>query len=195
MVLLALIATGCERSRPAPTLAVRPNVPLSVHPCEAPTRVFSAEEEIPTSFSTFEGASGSVRVTLEIDGTNPSGHPTRISLNDVLFKAVGEGRISLTIKRPWTEHPNGRVTISCRSAGEESSADFEPELWFHKSGAIVTFESVGGEASSPVGEGREVVLSRYIARNLPHDIRMTLKANFSKTPVPPRTNAGPKPTP
>jgi hypothetical protein len=194
LVISCGIIAGCERSKaPPPTLSVKPGVPLSVHPSEAPTRFFSSEEEIPSTYSTFEGATGSVRVTLEVQESSSNGEPAPHSLNDVLFKAVGDGRICLTIKRPWPEHPNGRVTIACRSGGEESSADFEPELWFHKPGAIVTFESVGGESSSPVGEGTEVILGRYVARNLPHDIRVTLKAMFSKKPTPPRTNAGPKP--
>jgi hypothetical protein len=192
---LVIFLVGCEGSKPTPppTLAVRPNVPLSVRPSEAPTRVFSSEEEIPTTYSTFGGARGSVRVTLEVEGSNDPSKPAALSLNDVLFKAVGEGRISMAIKRPWPDHPNGRVTICCCSGNEESSAEFEPELWFHKPGAIVTYESVGGEPASPVGEGKEVVLGRYIARNTNQDVRLTLKAMFSKNPVPPRTNAGIKP--
>jgi hypothetical protein len=198
--MLLLIATvgfvGCEETKPPYSrVAVKPFVPFSVHPSEAPTRVFSSEEEIPTIFSTFDGAKGSVRVTLEIEGTSKSSKPTPLFINDVLFKAIGEGRISLAIKRPWPDHPNGRVTICCCSGAEESSAQFEPELWFDKPGAIVSFESVGGDSTSLVGEGKEIVLGRYVARNVPQDIRLTLKAIFSKEPVSPRTNAGMKPTP
>jgi hypothetical protein len=193
-MLILGIFVGCEKSKPPPpSLSIRPSVSLAVRPSEAPTRVFSSEEEIPTTFSTFEGARGSVRVTLEIEGNSNNSKPVPMSVNDVLFKAVGEGRISMAIKRPWPEHPNGRVTICCCSGSEESSADFEPELWFHKPGAIVTFESVGGDPLGPMSEGREVVLGRYIARNVPHDLRVTLKAMFSKDPVTPRTNAGIKP--
>jgi hypothetical protein len=187
---------GCGEIKPsAPSLALKPVIPLMVHPSEAPTRVFSSEEEIPTTFSSFDGAKGSVRVTLEIEGNSKSSRPTPMSINDVLFKAVGEGRISLAIKRPWPEHPNGRVTIGCCSGTEESSAEFEPELWFDKPGAIVTFESVGSDSASLTGEGKEIVLGRYVARNVPQDIRLTLKAMFTREPVTPRTNAGMKPVP
>ena len=107
--------------------------------------------------------------------------------------AEGDGRLSVAIKRPWPEHPNGRVTIRCLSGAEESSADFEPELWFHEPGAIVTFESPMGEASGPVVEGKEVILGRYVARNIPRDIRVTFRAVFSRDPLAPRVKAGLKP--
>jgi hypothetical protein len=160
-------------------------------------RVFSSEDEAPSATYAFEGAKGSVRVTMEVGGTSgptPNASSADLpKLNDVLFKAEGDGRITVSIKRPWPEHPNGRVTIRCLSGQEESTAEFEPELWFHLPGAIVTFESPLGEPSNPAVEGKEVVLGRYVARNIPHDIRLTLKAVFTKDPVAPRTKAGIKP--
>ncbi len=193
VLIITCLAWGCGSSKqPPPTLSVGTGVPLSVRHSEAPTRVFSNDEEIPSLVSTFEGGRGSVRVTLEVEGPSNNGKPS-LSVNDVLFRAVGTGRISLAIQRPFPDHPNGRVTIAGQSGTEESSAEFEPALWFHQPGAIVTFESVGGESSTVISEGKEIILGRYIARNIPHDIRVTLKAMFSTNPVPPRTNAGPKP--
>lgn len=160
-------------------------------------RVFSSGDEVPSASYAFEGAKGSVRVTMEIGGTSgatsndPPTAPT--SLNDVLFQAEGDGRLTVSIKRPWPEHPNGRVAIRYLSGREESTAEFEPELWFHLPGAIVTFESPLGESSNPVVEGKEVVLGRYVARNIPHDLRVTFKATFTKDPVAPRTKAGVRP--
>jgi hypothetical protein len=156
-------------------------------------RVFSSEDEIATTSYAFDGARGSVRVTMETEGTSSSTAPAPPTINDVLFKADGDGRLSIAIKRPWPEHPNGRVTIRCLSGEEASSADFEPELWFHVPGAIVTFESPLGEASNPVVEGKEVILGRYVARNIPKDIRVTFKAVFSREPIAPRVKAGIKP--
>jgi hypothetical protein len=186
---------GCSGSKPPPTLSVKPSSPLSVQLYNVSARVFSAEDEVPNTLAFFHGGTGSVRVTLEIDGSVSSSKSSPISVNDVLFKAAGDGSIALTIKRPSVDHPKGLLTITCLSGTEESSAEFEPELWFEKPGAIVTFEPVGGENSVPISEGTEVILGRYVARNLPQDIRLTLKAMFSKKPVPPRTNAGLKSVP
>jgi hypothetical protein len=185
-------AGGCEGSKPTPPPVPRPTVPLAVHRGDAPTRVFTGEEEIPKISYAFDGGKGSVRVTMEVEGISGS-MPVPTSLNDVLFKAEGQGRISVGFKRPWPEHPNGRVTISCVSGSEESSAEFEPELWFHQPGAIVTLDSPLSEPSNPVVEGKEVVLARYVARNIAHDLRLTFKAVFTKVPVAPRTKAGIKP--
>ena len=160
-------------------------------------RVFTSQDEIPPVSYGFQGAEGSLRVTMEIEGvpgSNPGATtPGPPSVNDVLFKAEGDGRVSVTFKRPWPEHPNGRVTIRCLSGEEESSAKFEPELWFHLPGAIVTLESPPGEPPNAVVPGKEVVLGRYVARNIPHDLRLTFKAVFSRDPVAPRTKAGVKP--
>ena len=156
-------------------------------------RVFSAQEEVPSSVYTFEGARGSVRVTMEIEGNSVSTAPVPPFVNDVLFKAEGDGRLSVTFKRPWPGHENGRVTIRCFSGEEESTADFEPELWFHQPAAIITIESPPGDPSNPVVEGKEMVLARYVARNIPRDIRLNFKAVFSREVVPPRVKAGMKP--
>jgi hypothetical protein len=184
---------GCNGSKSPTTPAVKPAAPLAIHRGEAPTRVFSAEDEIPSISYAFEGGTGNLRVTMEIEGVAGSSTPVPISLNDVLFKAEGQGRISVAFKRPWPEHPNGRVTIACFSGPEESSAVFEPELWFHQPGAIITFDSPLGEPSNPVVEGKEVVLARYVARNIPRELRLTFKAVFTKDPIAPRTKAGIKP--
>ena len=85
------------------------------------------------------------------------------------------------------------MTLRCRSGGEESEALYEPAIWLAHPSAIVTFEPVGADPANPVAEGREVILARYVARNLPSDIRLTLKAVFSEEPVAPRVKAGVKP--
>jgi hypothetical protein len=189
------IFVGCGNPKPVPVPPARPVVPLAIHRPDSSMRVFSGEEETPTASYLFEGARGSVRVTMEIEGNsapNPA-HPMPLSTNDVLFKAVGDGRLSVAFKRPSPEHPNGRVTIRCLSGDEDSSAEFEPELWYHLPGAIVTFEPSVGDSNEPVVIGKEVVLGRYVARNLPRDIRLTFKAVFTRDPVAPRTKAGLKP--
>jgi hypothetical protein len=192
--LVCAVLLGCQGSETSPVAPPsRPAVPLTIKRGEAPTRVFSSEDEVPAISEAFEGGRGSVRVTMEVERSSTSTTPIPVSLNDVLFKAEGDGRILIAFKRPWPEHPNGRVTIRCQSGGEESSAEFEPELWFHLPAAIVTFESPPGEASGAVVERKEIVLGRYVARNIPQDIRLTFKAVFSRDPVPPRMKAGIKP--
>jgi hypothetical protein len=183
--------TGCGGAKTPPTPA-RPVGPLAIHRPDSSMLVFPGEAETPGAAYEFEGGTGSVRVTMEVDGgsgANPAAPP----INDVLFKAEGNGRISVAFKRPSPEHPNGRVTIRCSSGEEESSAEFEPELWYHLPGAIVTLESSGADQKDQAVPGKEVVLSRYIARNIPKDIRLTFKAVFTKEPVAPRTKAAPKP--
>ncbi len=148
---------------------------------------------MPSSAYAFEGSRGSVRVTMEIEGTSDPKTQIPPFVNDVLFKAEGDGRLTISFKKPWPEHENGRITIRCLSGEEESSAEFEPELWFHHPGAIITIESPLGEPTNPVVEGKEVILARYVARNISHDIRLNFKAVFSREAVPPRVKAGMKP--
>ena len=199
MLLVSFLSflVGCEGPKPTTGPTARPNDPLAIHRADSPMRVFSGGDEVPPTSYGFEGAKGSVRVTMEfggVPGPTSSHLPAPpASLNDVLFQAEGNGRLTVTIKRPWPEHPNGRVTIRCLSGQEESTAEFEPELWFHLPGAIVTFETPLGEPSNPVVEGKEVVLGRYVARNIPQDIRLTFKAVFTRDPITPRTKAGVKP--
>jgi hypothetical protein len=100
---------------------------------------------------------------------------------------------TVAFKRPTPEHPNGRVTIRCLSGDEESAAEFEPELWYHQPGAIVTVEPTGADANGHVEPGKEIVLGRYVARNIPKDLRLTFKAVFTREPVAPRTKSSPKP--
>lgn len=192
-LLAAGLAVGCEGPKPPQTPA-KPVAPLAIRHAESGLRVFSGSEETPGTAYTFEGARGSVRVTMEVEGASGPGQanpPPRT--NDVLFKAEGDGRISIEFKRPWPEHPNGRVTIRCLSGDEESSATFEPELWYHIPGAIVTIEPPGIEPNDSAAPGKEIILGRYVARNIPKDIRLNFKAVFTKEPLAPRTKAAPRP--
>ena len=192
LLCLAGIAAGCDGSKSPEVPPAKASVPLAIRRPDASMRVFSGSDETPTATYAFEGARGSVRVSMEIDGLpgpNPA-QPLPPSLNDVLFRAQGDGRISVVFKRPSPDHPRGRVTIRCTSGDEESSAEFEPELWYHVPGAIVTFETAPDDPTDPVLPGREVILGRYVARNIPRDIRLTLKAVFTADPVAPRTKAG-----
>jgi len=187
-----LVATGCDGAK----TATRPVGPLAIHRPDPISRVFSGSDETPGSACEFEGAGGSVRISMEIEGTAApnSAHPDIPILNDVLFRAVGDGRIAVGFKRPTPELPQGRVTITCLSGGEESSAIFEPELWYHQPGAIVTLESsVVGDSKEKADPGKEVVLGRYVARNIPRDIRLTFKAVFTREPIAPRTKTAPRP--
>jgi hypothetical protein len=194
LLLSAGFAVGCGGAKPIPPPA-RPVGPLAIHRPDSGLLVFSGSGETPAAAYAFEGAGGSVRVTMEVEGlsgSNPD-HPAVPIVNDVLFKAVGDGRISVAFKRPTPELPNGRVTINCLSGDEDSSAVFEPELWYHQPGAIVTFEASGGEPKERAAPGKEVILGRYVARNIPRDIRLTFKAVFTKEPVAPRTKSSPRP--
>jgi hypothetical protein len=133
-------------------------------------------------------------VTIELEGSTrtPPKTPPPPAINDVLFKAEGQGRIAVAFERPRPEHPSGRVTITCLSGGEESSAIFEPELWYHLPGAIVTFEPTTGEPAESAAPGKEIVLGRYVARNVPQDLRLTFKAIFTREPLAPRTKVEPR---
>jgi hypothetical protein len=200
LVLLAVgPLLGCEGAKP-PQAPRKPAVPLAIRRPDSRLLVFSGDAETPGTAYEFKGASGSVRVTMEVEGAsapvaaNPphAEIPPPPKLNDVLFKAEGDGQISVAFKRPSPEHPNGRVTIACLSGGEESSAEFEPELWYHLPGAIVTLEPTGVEPKDQAVLGKEIVLGRYVARNIPTDIRLTFKAIFTRDPVAPRTKAAPR---
>jgi hypothetical protein len=129
---------------------------------------------------------------MEVEKTSATPGQGTTTVNDVLFRAVGDGKISISFRRPSPGHHEGKVLIRCSSGGEESEADFEPETWLSHPSAIVTFEPIPSDFAHPVEEGREVVLVRYLARNMPVDIRLTLKALFSKEPVEPRVKVGPK---
>jgi hypothetical protein len=190
LVVLGFCA-GCNGAKP-PRAVARPVGPLAIRRPDSAMLVFAGEAETPGSAYEFEGGTGSVRVTMEVEGTSVANPPVPF-VNDVLFKAEGNGRISVGFKRPSPEHPNGRVTIRCLSGEEESTAVFEPELWYHLPGAIVTLESTGNDQKDQAVPGKEVVLGRYIARNIPRDIRLTFKAVFTREPVAPRTKAEPRP--
>ena len=79
---------GCGGSKPV-SLAIKPNGPLSVHRGNAPTRVFSGEEETPTTSYAFEGATGSVRVSMEVVTLAQPNSATPVSLNDVCSRRSG----------------------------------------------------------------------------------------------------------
>ena len=104
--------------------------------------VFPGEAETPGAVYDFQGGPGSVRVTMEVEGTSGANaaNPAAPTIKDVLFKAEGDGRISVAFMRPSPEHPNGQVTIRCVLGDEDCSAKYEPELWYHLPGAIVTLE-------------------------------------------------------
>jgi hypothetical protein len=194
-LMIAASLPGCDRTNPPSNRAARPAGPLAIRRPDTALKVFTGQDDPPGASLTFQGAVGSVRVTMEIEGASgPLGmvSPPQ-SLNDVLFKAEGDGRISVDFRRPWPDHPNGRVTIRCLSGGEESSADFEPELWYHLPGAIVTVEPTPSDAADPVVPGKEALIGRYVARNVPRDVRLTFKAVFTAEPLLPRTKAGLKP--
>ena len=179
---------GCGGPEPTPAPA-KPAVALAIRRPDSGLRVFSGTEETPAMAYEFDGAPGSVRVTMELEGSpaSPSTKGSPPAVNDVLFKAEGRGRIAIAFERPKPERPNGRVTITCLSGGEESSASFEPELWYHLPGAIVTFEPTTGEPADSAAPGKEIVLGRYVARNVPQDVRLTFKAVFTREPLAPRT--------
>lgn len=189
-----VVLVGCHGTKPIPPISSPSPVPLSIHRPEGGSRVFSGEDETAAASTfPFEGATGSVRLTMEVASGGTPNAPGVPTVNDVLFQAVGEGRIAIGFRRPTPGHPEGRVTIRCRSGDEESEAEFEPAIWLGHPSAIVTFEPVAADPANPVVEGREVVLARYVARNLPSDIRLTLAAVFSKDPIAPRVKAGAKP--
>ncbi len=193
LVLALALAAGCGGKPPAPSVATAAPVPLSIRRPDPHAMAFAAGDEIPPVSFAFEGAPGTVRVTMEVEGISVTPRPGVTTINDVLFRAEGPGRIGIGFRKPWPGHPEGRVTIRCESGDERSRAEFEPELWFGHPAALVTFESTVGEPSDPVAEGREIVLARYVARNLPRDLRLTLKAVFTRGPTPPRVKAGSRP--
>ena len=188
---VAASMSGCDRTKPSPSRGARLAGPLAIRRADSNLKVFNGQDDPPGASLAFQGAVGSVRVTMEIEGA--AGPPGMVSpppsVNDVLFKAEGDGRISVDFRPPWPDHPHGRVTIRCLSGGEESSADFEPELWYHLPGAIVSIEPTPGEATDAVMPGKEAVIGRYVARNVPRDVRLTFKAVFTSEPIPPRTKA------
>ncbi|WP_435007772.1 hypothetical protein P12x_005037 [Tundrisphaera lichenicola] len=193
-ILLIGLVAGCGDAKPARPTSAHAPAPLSIQRPEGGMRVFSASDDFATNFG-FEGARGSVRVTMEIqrvDASKEQGGPT---INDVLFRAEGDGRISIIFHKPKPGQHDGRVTIRCESGGEESEAEFEPDLWMEHPTAIVTFDPPPTEPADTIAEDREIVLARYIARNMPQDIRLTLKAVFSKASVPPRVKAKAKAKP
>ena len=190
LVLLVALLGGVAGCTKAPPLQPKATGRLVVRVPQGNTQVLSDANEVPQLETSFEGAPGHIRVTLEVEGQLPSGRTGTTSLNDVLFRASGDGRIVLTIKKPDPTHPRGEVQLLCQSAGEESLASFEPSLWFDKPSSIVVFEPTINDAGSAPVEGREMTLGRFVARNLPQDIRVTLKAVFSARAMPPRTNAG-----
>ena len=181
---------GCGKSTPVPAPGGNnPAGVLSIRQQKSNLHVFSAEDEPTPSSYPFSGARGSVRVTMEVEGASApvAGQPAPPTINDVLFQAEGSGQVSVHFRRPTPDHPNGQVEIRCLSGREESTAKFEPELWYHLPGAIVTFEPAPPDATGAVIPGREVVLGRYVARNLPRDLRLTFKAVFTAEPLAPRT--------
>ena len=193
LALLAVgLSVGCGGTK-APTAKAKPVGPLAIRQPDSALLVFQGRTRLPARFMNSRGP-GSVRVTMEVEGTSGATRRSRPppTIKDVLFKAEGDGRISVEFMRPWPEHPNGQVTIRCISGDEDSSANYEPELWYHIPGAIVTLESAGRDQNEQATHGKEIVLGRYVSRNIPKDIRLSFKAVFTKEPVAPRTKAEPR---
>ncbi len=185
------LACGCGTADPTPPPAPA-RTPLAVHRAEPDFRVFSGNDEVPPATFRFEGADGFVRLTMEVESPASTATSPAPQINDVLFPVRGEGTLSVLFRRPTPEDHAGRVVIRCRIGESESTAEFEPTLWFGRPSAIVTFESRVGEPANAAEEGREVVLARYVARNAPSEIRLAFKAVFSKKPIGPRVKAGMK---
>ncbi len=195
LALLAVgLSVGCGGTK-APTAKAKPVGPLAIRRPGFGDAGLSGRGRDSGAVYDFQGGPGSVRVTMEVAGARERTRriPAAPTIKDVLFKAEGDGRIWVAFMRPSPEHPNGQVTIRCVSGDEDCSAKYEPELWYHLPGAIVTLESAGGDQKDQAVPGKEVVLGRYVARNIPRDIRLTFKAVFTREPVPPRTKAEPRP--
>src|SRR5258707_706217 len=63
---LWIVLAGCGTKPPIQPSPVGPIGPLAIHRSESPMRVFSSQDETPSASYAFEGAKGSVRVTMEI---------------------------------------------------------------------------------------------------------------------------------
>ena len=177
--LLILASSGCGTSKstaPADPVAIRADAPG--------VRTFEAGAAIPPASFAFEGASGFVRVTIEAEVSSPGGRTS--ALNDVLFTARGAGRITLSFRKPWPGHDEGRVTVRCEAGSEDSTADFEPTLWFRDAGAVVAFEAPASASIGPVVEGSEVILARYAAKVGDRAVGLTVRATFAREPLPVR---------
>ena len=193
ILLCSLAIVGCGSSRPAPQPAA-PATPY-IHRPEPDFRVFTGGDEVPVASFPFEDSGGYIRATMEVESAaskDPARPPTT---NDVIFPVKGDGVLSILFRRPKPGEHGGRVVIRCRSGEAESEAEFEPNLWFDRPSSIVTFESKVGEAMNTPGEGHEVVLARYVARNIPAEVRLAFKAVFSDRPIAPRVKAGLKLSP
>jgi hypothetical protein len=188
LVLLALLP-GCGPAD-APTEATPATVAIRRAGTEVQTQVETRSKVAPLGFE-FSGMRGYVRVTMEIEGTADNPEPF---LHDALFLARDEGRLTVAFREPWPDHPRGRVSIRCEAGGEDSTVDYEPELWFGRPDVAVEIEDPIGTAGAKVSEGEDVVLARVVATSRDaRPIRVTFKAAFSDRPIKPRVKAGVRP--
>ena len=187
LALAGLIIPGC--GDPAVPESASPPPPLAIRPGVGEARTFEAGSEIPPASFAFEGASGHVRITLEAEQASSDGRSRASSLNDALFRATGAGRIVVSFRKPWPGHDQGRVTVRCEEPRENSSAEFEPSLWFGDPGAIVAFASPLAGSVGPITPGAEVVLARYAAKVGSTAVSLTIKATFAAEPPPVRVQA------
>ncbi len=176
---------GCDGDKPAPPGGSGPSPdPAAVRADGPGSRTFEAGAEIPPATFPFEGSPGFVRVTVEAETS--SGSARASSLNDVLFEAKGRGRIIVSFRKPWPGHDEGRVTVRCESGGEDSTAEFEPSLWFRDGGAAVAFQAHAPGEPGPVADGAEVVLAHYAAKVGNRAVGLTIRATFAGQPPPVR---------
>ncbi|WP_435017666.1 hypothetical protein TA3x_005284 [Tundrisphaera sp. TA3] len=180
---------GCH---PAETPIATPPASVAVRRsgAEVQARVEPGAQIAPIGF-VLDGVRGYIRATMEIEGTADNPEPF---LHDALFLANGEGRLSIAIREPWPDHPRGRVSIRCEAGGEDSTVDYEPELWFGRPDVAIAIEDPIGPAGVKVSEGDDVVLARIVAESPgARPIRVTFKAAFSDRPIKPRVKAGVRP--
>lgn len=147
----------------------------------------------------FEGARGYIRATMKILNGEPGASPF---IHDALFLAKVEGRLSIAIRKPWPGHERGRVTIRCEGGGEDSSIEYEPELWYGNSRMTpVTIETADGAEPAHVKEGTELDLARIVAGPsstggktiVPGPLTVDFQVTFGAEPIKPRVKAGVRP--
>jgi len=180
LALAAFVGPGCG-GPPLPPPAA-PASPVVIGSGSGAARTFGAGEEIPPASFPFDGGPGYVRITLEADRTAGDGQASAASLNDVLFRASGRGRIVVSFRKAWPGHDEGRVTVRCEGVGEDSSADFEPGLWSRDGSAPVAFSSPVPGPGGPFEPDTEIVLARYAAKLGSGAVALTVKATFSTHP-------------
>lgn len=188
---IALAVPGCDRTKPAdrPKSEEGPAVTAMTVRRLGPSGTDPASVETPIEFA-LQDAPGHLRVTLELDGTGDAPAPF---VHDALFLLKGDGRLRLSFRPPWPDHPNGQVAIRVEGQGTESTLVYEPQLWFDRPGASVAVTvQVPENGGSPVAAGAEVRLAQVVA-TVPGAFRpMTATFTLAAGPEPikPRVKAG-----